>query len=858
MAVISGTGLRLDRTPASDITLRIDLLTRETVTKDGVIVPVTVERVLDATGRFSVDIEPSSSFTPEASYKFTFINIATGEKVTFVRLVPDSASDFDDLREPTPSTAASASAPAAPAGGSGLTTAQVNTLIRSGVYDWAEAGNSDPIPPEKLTNAPSSPGQGGGLNQAAVDARVKALVENYAEVGTTSTIPRDRIADDAIDADKIAPGAVGGAAIADDSIENNKLADNAVDTQEIANNAVTEAKIAGFSVGEGKIKTGAVTSGKLANDSVVAGKLKDDDVALAGEIVTLLGLPSGNARLDAGAIKNLPTGGGGSVTVTPKQDHFTASRADIPAIAENTEYQVDIASDGATTPFAVSSNRINIEAGAANMMGWVDFHLDVDPTDWVSGSGSGGNRLFLNMYFKKNGAMVDSSEAAVYIRGDEDWAPGDHLVKSSFAVTLTGGDYLEMFFIVTSGNKAGAEIRGVTILDSDVSISTVNITGGGGMGGTTTLANGSVDTAKLADGAVTNPKLGLGVVEVDNIDTVDTGSLPIDWRRAIGAADKDIIVHADTEWTGTITGQTVTGGIATGAPTANLALPFTAGGETATFRRFYQDSDSNDLTIVINGSAIEVVEALRGRAIEIDGVRFLFDHYKLFNRTEGTPPIEYVFAAPHGVLTTGANSVSIYEPITSNSYVPKGRAGRLLGWSGAGVPIVVDPATYITAIMDNRPLRVMDRHAFALNRGDWRQPQISDPLQTFVPSQTASNDSNDIITITARLTSTTGTASQITLSSEDDRQFTSVIPMKEIRGLTAYSNSTAQGIRLDRWHFYEGSDLGGTLDLYIGQTGAFVAGLFLAWVPSGVTGLASRALVGQVTASAFVQPLRTS
>ena len=354
-------------------------------------------------------------------------------------------------------------------------------------------------------------------------------------------------------------------------------------------------------------------------------------------------------------------------------------------------------------PSPAASNRINVEAGAANMLAWVDFHLDVDPTAWVNNSGSGGNRLFLNMYFKKNGAMVDASEAAVYIRGDEDWAPGDHLVKSSFVVTLTGGDYLECFFVVTSGNKTGAEIRGITILDSDIAVSTVSITGGGGMGGTSPLTNGAVNTAILADRAVTNPKLGLGSVEVKNIDTVDAGSMPADWRRAIGAISKDTIVHADTEWTGTITGQTVTGGIATGDGRTNIALVATAGGETFTFRRFYQDNDSNDLTIVINGSAIEVVEALRGRAIEIDGNRFLFDHYKLFNRTEGTPPITYTFDAPAGTLTTGPNAVSIYEPITSKSYVPQGRAGLIMGYAADGTPINVDPEVYITAINDNRP-----------------------------------------------------------------------------------------------------------------------------------------------------------
>ena len=60
--------------------------------------------------------------------------------------------------------------------GAGLTQAQVDARVQAGVLDWAETGNTDPIPAGKLANAPS----GGGLDQDAVDARVTAIVPSWA------------------------------------------------------------------------------------------------------------------------------------------------------------------------------------------------------------------------------------------------------------------------------------------------------------------------------------------------------------------------------------------------------------------------------------------------------------------------------------------------------------------------------------------------------------------------------------------------------------------------------------------------------------------------------------------------------
>ena len=81
----------------------------------------------------------------------------------------------------------------APSGGGGLSQSEVDSRVQMGVADWAEEGNTDDIPLSKLGNAPS--GGGGGLSQSQVDARVRAGVSDWAEDGNTDFIPGTKIFD---------------------------------------------------------------------------------------------------------------------------------------------------------------------------------------------------------------------------------------------------------------------------------------------------------------------------------------------------------------------------------------------------------------------------------------------------------------------------------------------------------------------------------------------------------------------------------------------------------------------------------------------------------------------------------------
>ena len=67
---------------------------------------------------------------------------------------------------------------------------RTDSEIDARVADWAETGNSDAIPADKLTNAPAG---GGGVTLSQVDARVASGVADWAETGNSDAIPADKL-----------------------------------------------------------------------------------------------------------------------------------------------------------------------------------------------------------------------------------------------------------------------------------------------------------------------------------------------------------------------------------------------------------------------------------------------------------------------------------------------------------------------------------------------------------------------------------------------------------------------------------------------------------------------------------------
>ena len=181
------------------------------------------------------------------------------------------------------------------------------------------------------------------------------------------------------------------------------------------------------------------------------------------------------AALDA------PTGGGGGVAGDPAESFFTPS---LPAAVRSAvgETQVNIAAGtiDADHPFSVTGNGIVVAAGTNPFFATVDYVLEINPTSWQTDANQGANRLFIDLYFKKDGVIIQDTRISHYIRGDERFAPSEHTINGVFGEILSPGTYtlwIERTTAAGSGNAiTGYEIVGT---NSDIHIVTPGATGSG-------------------------------------------------------------------------------------------------------------------------------------------------------------------------------------------------------------------------------------------------------------------------------------------------------------------------------------------------------------------------------------------
>ena len=177
---------------------------------------------------------------------------------------------------------------------------------------------------------------------------------------------------------------------------------------------------------------------------------------------------------------NVAAAGGG--TADPEESFFTPS---LPAATRSAvaETQVNIAAGTLSDdhPFSVTSNGIVVAAGTDDFFATLDYVLNLNPTAWSSGSGASGNRLFIEIYWKKDGTIIDDTRVSHYIRADEDWAPGDHYLHGIFSEVLGPGTYTLWINRRVAGG-VGNEILGYEIdgTKSDIHIVTPGSGGGGG------------------------------------------------------------------------------------------------------------------------------------------------------------------------------------------------------------------------------------------------------------------------------------------------------------------------------------------------------------------------------------------
>ena len=231
-------------------------------------------------------------------------------------------------------------------------------------------------------------------------------------------------------------------------------------------------------------------------------------------------MPGDGIRLNAGrtAMEFGPVAGTGGGD--PAESFFTPS---LPAATRSAvgETQVNIAAGtlSADHPFTVASNGIVVAAGTDEFFATLDYVLDIHPTAWhTPGTGanqgprSGGNRLFIDVYWKKDGTIVQDTRISHYIRGDEDWAPGDHKIHGNFSELLEPGTYT-LWVNRTVAGGAGNEITGYEILAANSDIHIVTPGGGGGSGSTTFL--GLTDTPSAFEAGKWLRQTATGLESVD-------------------------------------------------------------------------------------------------------------------------------------------------------------------------------------------------------------------------------------------------------------------------------------------------------------------------------------------------------
>ena len=296
-----------------------------------------------------------------------------------------------------------------------------------------------------------------GLTQTEVDGRVTALVEDFAEVANASTaVPTSK-------------GGVPSGGADNQVLTKTSGSDYAMAWETPASGgldqAAVDARIAAFARAG---NTDLVPQAKLASGGSV------------GQVLTRTATGQEWAASTSG--RNVP------LSVTPLLSMVTPSLADTGSTFTNEGHtlQLNLAAGtlNSNHPFSVSSNQLVVAAGTNPFLAIIETELEIDPTAWTTsgpgrGPASGGNRLFFDSYISKDGTELTGSRQSHYIRGDEDWAPLVHTIKSSFTTAMSPGNYT-WHIERTKTAGGGNEINAIQIANSHIEINSESYAGGGG------------------------------------------------------------------------------------------------------------------------------------------------------------------------------------------------------------------------------------------------------------------------------------------------------------------------------------------------------------------------------------------
>ena len=335
----------------------------------------------------------------------------------------------------------------------------------------------------------------GGLTQTEVDARIA----QFARAGNTDLIPRAKLA---------GGGSVG------------QVLKRTATGQEWANDeGLTQSQV------DARVQSGVQDWAETGNnDEIPVGKLAAG--GLTGQ--SLVRTATGKRW------QTVSSGAGTPLSVTAVESDFS------PALASTdfsglTEHQINITAGtlDSNHPFTVSSNGIVVASNTNPFLAELGVRFDIDPTAWTNSANAGGNRMFLQAYWKKDGTIIESTRRDYYIRGDERYAPTTHILPYNTTEILSPGTYT-LWLIKVGLAAAGNEINSISL----ASTSSINIR-------SEEYSGGNVE-AGLNEAAV-DARVSAGVL--DWAETGDTDTIP-STKLASGGSVGQVLKRTATgqEW----------------------------------------------------------------------------------------------------------------------------------------------------------------------------------------------------------------------------------------------------------------------------------------------------------------------
>ena len=135
----------------------------------------------------------------------------------------------------------------------------------------------------------------------------------------------------------------------------------------------------------------------------------------------------------------------------------------------------------------IASNRVTAAADTPERLYTISYDIETEAVTFDNDDpGSGGNRLFVELYLKKNGVIDESTRRTHYMRASDPWSPAVWHFGGVLTEKLSPGDYITLHVVRVGGDKdeAGSKVDTwrINAAGSMLKIDTQGVSGGGGPG----------------------------------------------------------------------------------------------------------------------------------------------------------------------------------------------------------------------------------------------------------------------------------------------------------------------------------------------------------------------------------------